>query len=112
MQVRDRRQISLLILSEFERINSLLFPVKSSKNLCFLDDFKGNRSYLFNQIRLILKAKFGDSPYVNFNLYSYSNFLLVCFLHFYDYFFGKKLVRVKRLLFFSCSFLQIFTLVN
>ena len=41
-------QISLLILSEFEEINSLLFTLKSSENHkenhCFSDDFRGNRS--------------------------------------------------------------------
>ena len=30
--VRDRFQISLLILSEFRLINKLLFPLKSSEN--------------------------------------------------------------------------------
>ena len=30
--LRDRRQISFLLLNEFERINELLFPQKSSEN--------------------------------------------------------------------------------
>ena len=42
--LRDRLQISLLILSEFNQINSLLFSMKSSENQRFSDDFRGNRS--------------------------------------------------------------------
>ena len=42
--IRDRLQISLLILSEFKYINELLLPLKSLKNLQFSDDFMGNRS--------------------------------------------------------------------
>ena len=42
--IKDRLQISLLILSEFKRINWLLFPLKSSENLWFSDDFRENRS--------------------------------------------------------------------
>ena len=37
-------QILLLILSEFNRINKLVFPLKASKSLQFSDDFRGNRS--------------------------------------------------------------------
>ena len=44
LMFRDRLQISLLILSEFEQINKLLFPLKSSENHSFSDDLKGNRS--------------------------------------------------------------------
>ena len=36
-------QISLLILSVFKEINSLLFPLKSSESHRFSDDFRGNR---------------------------------------------------------------------
>ena len=41
---RDNLQISLLILREYQRIDYLLPPVKSSENLGFSDDFRGNRS--------------------------------------------------------------------
>ena len=41
---RDHLQISLLILSEFNRINELLFPQKSSDYLWFSDGLRGNRS--------------------------------------------------------------------
>ena len=36
--------ILLLILSKFRRINQILFPMKSSENLWFSDEFRGNRS--------------------------------------------------------------------
>ena len=39
-----RLQISFLILSEFKWINWLLFHLKSSENLWFADDFRGNIS--------------------------------------------------------------------
>ena len=42
-EIRDPLQISLLILSEFKRINQILIPLKSSENLWFSDD-KENRS--------------------------------------------------------------------
>ena len=42
--VRDRLQLSLLIFSQFKRINKLLFPLKSSDNLWFSYDFRGDRS--------------------------------------------------------------------
>ena len=42
--LKDHREISLLMLSEFKRINYLLLPLKSSENLRFSDDFRGNRS--------------------------------------------------------------------
>ena len=37
----ESRQILLLILSEFKRINELLHPLKSSVNLWFSDNFGG-----------------------------------------------------------------------
>ena len=37
----DRHQVLLLILSEFEWVNSLLFPLKSSR---FSDELGGSRS--------------------------------------------------------------------
>ena len=40
----DRLQISLLILSEYNRINELIVPLKSSENLWFSNDFRENRS--------------------------------------------------------------------
>ena len=44
-RVRDHLQISFLILNELKEINQLLFPLKSSENQRFPDDFRGNRSY-------------------------------------------------------------------
>ena len=41
---KDRRQILYLISSEFERINQLLIPLKSSESLWFSDEFRGIRS--------------------------------------------------------------------
>ena len=41
LQIRDSRQISLLILSEFRQIISFLFALKSSENLRLSDDFRG-----------------------------------------------------------------------
>ena len=41
LQIRDSRQISLLILSEFRQIISFLFTLKSSENLRLSDDFRG-----------------------------------------------------------------------
>ena len=38
-QLRDRLQISLLILSEFKGINLLLFPLKLPENRRFADEF-------------------------------------------------------------------------
>ena len=38
--LRDRCQISLLILSKFKQINQLRFPLKSSENLWFPDEFR------------------------------------------------------------------------
>ena len=46
--VRDHCQISLLKLSEFKRINQLLFPLKSSENLCFSDSFMRNINALIH----------------------------------------------------------------
>ena len=40
VQVRGCLLISLLILTEFEGINQLLFPLKSSENLWFFEDFR------------------------------------------------------------------------
>ena len=48
--LRDRRKISLLILSEFRRINLVLFPLKMSENLWFSDDFRGEQK-LINSLK-------------------------------------------------------------
>ena len=40
---RDRCQILLVISSKFERIDSFLFPLNSSENLWYFDQFGGNR---------------------------------------------------------------------
>ena len=68
-QLKDCLQILLLILSEFKRINELLFLLKSSENHKFYDDFTGKRSWLICHILinsplicLILEVKFGDHP--------------------------------------------------
>ena len=42
--LRSCCHILLLTLSEFKRINYLLFSLKSSENLWFSDDFRENRS--------------------------------------------------------------------
>ena len=42
--LKDRLQISLLILSEFKQIFQLLFSLISSESHRFLNDFRGNRS--------------------------------------------------------------------
>ena len=41
--VKDHHKISLLILSEFNRINKLLFTLEFYENLWFSDDFRGYR---------------------------------------------------------------------
>ena len=38
--IGDSLKISFLILSEFKRVNQLLFPLKLSKNQMFSDDFR------------------------------------------------------------------------
>ena len=48
---RNCAQILLLILTKFKRINWLLFPLKSSENLRFSDDFRG-------KLKLINSPKF------------------------------------------------------
>ena len=42
--LKDRLQISLLILSEFKQIIQLLFSLISLESHRFLNDFRGNRS--------------------------------------------------------------------
>ena len=42
--LKDRLQILLPILSEFQRINQLTFSLKLSENHRFSDDFMGNSS--------------------------------------------------------------------
>ena len=42
--LRDHLQILRLMLNEFKQINLLMFPLKSSENLRFSDDLRGNRS--------------------------------------------------------------------
>ena len=49
--------------------NKLLFPLKSSENHNFFDDFRGNSSE-FAWISLILEAKFGDDPLTHVSLAS------------------------------------------
>ena len=63
-ELRNCHQISLLILSENKSINLSLFPLKSSENRMFSDDFRmisgGIVVNWFAQIRLILEARVGD----------------------------------------------------
>ena len=42
----DHLQMLFSILSEFERSNQLLFLLKSSENLWFSGDFRGNKTWL------------------------------------------------------------------
>ena len=42
--LRNRREISLLILSEFKQKIIFYSPLKSTKNVWFSDDFRGNES--------------------------------------------------------------------
>ena len=58
-EFRDRLHILLLILSEFKRIIYLLFPLKSSVNKRFSDDFRVDRISL---VRLNLR-NFETVPY-------------------------------------------------
>ena len=48
--VKDRRQISLPVISELKRINKLLFSLKSQENRSFFDDFDGNVSVRLNSL--------------------------------------------------------------
>ena len=54
---RDRLQISLLILSEFKRVNQILLPVKSSENRRFSDHFMGNRIWLIRLNSLNIRTE-------------------------------------------------------
>ena len=60
--IRDRLQISLLILSKVKWTYQLLIPLKSLEKLRFPDGFRGDESSLIRKNRLILDAKFGDDP--------------------------------------------------
>ena len=44
--VRNRRQISLLILTNLSQLSNFLFSLKLLENLQLSGDFKGNRSLL------------------------------------------------------------------
>ena len=57
-RIRSRHQISLLILSEFKRINQLLFPLKSPENQRFSDDFRGDKSKLIPSKSFNIRSKF------------------------------------------------------
>ena len=59
--VRNRRQMSLLILTNLSQLSNFLFPLKSLENLRLSGDFKGNRS-LLAWIRLMLQPDSGDDP--------------------------------------------------
>lgn len=51
---KNRHRILLLRLSEFKCINQVLTPLKSSQNVCFSHNFKGNLE--------VKEAKFRDNP--------------------------------------------------
>ena len=72
-KVRERRQSLLLVLSQFKRINELLFPL-TLEYLCFSDDFRRNRSSLV-QIHLTLSWR-GPLPYRNQSIDLQSNWNL------------------------------------
>ena len=55
--VKARRQILLLIITEFEQINEILFPRESSWFFMILGEI---RSQLIWSNRLLLEAKFGE----------------------------------------------------
>ena len=55
--IRDHLQILLLILSKFNRINQLLFPLKSSENSRLFDAFRGNTSLLIRLNSLNIRSK-------------------------------------------------------
>ena len=55
--LRDRRQISLPISSEFKRTYQLFLPLKSPENHKFSDDFTRNRSYLIRSNSLDVRSE-------------------------------------------------------
>ena len=57
-KIRDRHQILRQILSQSKRIDQLLFPLKSSENHGFSDDFRGNRSWLIHSSLIVLNLQF------------------------------------------------------
>lgn len=60
--LRDGRQISPVIMSEFKQINCLLFPRNHKKTIGFQMISGGITVTYFAQIRLIFGVKFGDDP--------------------------------------------------
>ena len=61
-KLKDYLQISLLILSQFEQINELLFPLKSSDNRRFSDDFGRNWTSLIRLNSINVRSTFEDDP--------------------------------------------------
>ena len=61
-KLKDYLQISLLILSQFEQINELLFPLKSSDNRRFNDDFGRNWTSLIRLNSINVRSTFEDDP--------------------------------------------------
>ena len=53
----DHLRTSFLILGEFRRINQLKFPLKSSENRRFSDDFMKKRSYLIRLNLIHIRSK-------------------------------------------------------
>ena len=51
---KNRHKIFFLRLSEFKCINQVLTPLKSSQNVCFSHNFRGNLE--------VKEAKFRDNP--------------------------------------------------
>ena len=60
--VRVHLQTQLLMLSEFKRIVNFRSSWNHQKTYDFSDDFRGIEINQFFQVRLILEAKFGDTP--------------------------------------------------
>ena len=60
--LRDGRQISHVILSEFKQISCLLFPRNHQKTIGFQMISGGLKVTYFAQIRLVFEMKFGDDP--------------------------------------------------
>ena len=54
---RDHLQISLLILRKFKQINRLIFPLESSENQRFANNFRRNRSYVICLKTLNIRSK-------------------------------------------------------
>ena len=57
MLFRDHWQISILLFHEYKGKSQLLFPLKSSENLWFSDDFRGYRSWFIGSYSLGVRKR-------------------------------------------------------